>query len=351
MEYAAIIIPTLNREKHLKRCITSLLKNKEAAFTDLYISVDFPPSEKFENGYKEVKDYVKTINGFKNVYIYFQEKNLGPGLNSRFLKEKISEKHDKYIFTEDDNEFSDNFLSYMNWGLEEYKNDDNIYAICSCTDFKIDINDCQADYFMINSYNPYGDGFWLHKNKLCFDYLKNDPLSAIYNSKEKQSKLYKQFPKIYWWVARDCLRKVYEMRGNDDSLTYIDIWENVYLIENNLYCIKPTIPKSRNWGNDGSGVHGGTDQIADYVPSVVLDESEWPKKPVRMTEEDEKYVNSLFVKEKSISKKEKISSDCIFALNKFFGNRNLLMFYNFLRKIYHTIFKPNKDNNEVIKYG
>ncbi len=71
MEYAAVIIPTLNRIDHLKRCVNSLLKNAEAQNTDLYISVDYPPADKYRVGYEEVKKYVKTISGFKNVYIYF----------------------------------------------------------------------------------------------------------------------------------------------------------------------------------------------------------------------------------------------------------------------------------------
>ena len=105
MEYAAVIIPTLNRKKHLKRCIESLQRNSDAKSTDLYISVDFPPAEKYQKGYPEVCEYVKTITGFATVNLYYQDKNLGPGLNRKFLEEKIAEKHDKYIFTDDDNEF------------------------------------------------------------------------------------------------------------------------------------------------------------------------------------------------------------------------------------------------------
>ena len=88
--YAPIIVVTLNRNEHLKRCIHSLAMNTGAENTDIYISVDFPPAEKYIDGYRRVKEYLSSttdLKKFKNAYIFYQEKNLGPGKNIRFLKE------------------------------------------------------------------------------------------------------------------------------------------------------------------------------------------------------------------------------------------------------------------------
>ena len=63
MTYAPIIIPTLNRIEHLTRCIESLRKNRLADKTDLYIALDYPPSQKYEEGYEKVKAYLE--NGIK----------------------------------------------------------------------------------------------------------------------------------------------------------------------------------------------------------------------------------------------------------------------------------------------
>ena len=110
MVYAPVIIPTCNRIEHLKKCINSLASNEFAKFTEIYISVDFPPSEKYEKGYNEVINYLKGgIGGFKEVFVYIQEKNLGPSENANFLANQIK-SYDRWIFTEDDNEFSSNFL-------------------------------------------------------------------------------------------------------------------------------------------------------------------------------------------------------------------------------------------------
>lgn len=46
------------------------------------------------------------------------------------LKKQVEKRFDRYISTEDDNEFSPNFLVYMNKGLELYKDDPKVLAIC-----------------------------------------------------------------------------------------------------------------------------------------------------------------------------------------------------------------------------
>lgn len=73
MVYAPVIIPTCNRIEHLKKCINSLASNEFAKFTEIYISVDFPPSEKYEKGYNEVINYLKGgIGGLlrKSLFIF-----------------------------------------------------------------------------------------------------------------------------------------------------------------------------------------------------------------------------------------------------------------------------------------
>ena len=60
--YAPVIIPTLNRYDHFVRCIQSLAKCTDASETDLIIGLDFPPSDKYVDGYKRIKEYCDKIN-------------------------------------------------------------------------------------------------------------------------------------------------------------------------------------------------------------------------------------------------------------------------------------------------
>lgn len=49
--YAPVLIPTLCRSEHFIRCIESLKRNTWAQYTDVFIGLDYPPSEKYFDGY------------------------------------------------------------------------------------------------------------------------------------------------------------------------------------------------------------------------------------------------------------------------------------------------------------
>ena len=52
MIFAPVIIPTLNRYEHFRKCLESLEACTGAEKTDVYVALDFPPSEKYVEGWK-----------------------------------------------------------------------------------------------------------------------------------------------------------------------------------------------------------------------------------------------------------------------------------------------------------
>ena len=60
MIYAPVVIPTLCRSTHFKRTVESLKRNGWAKYTDVYIGLDYPPAEKYEQGWKEICEYLET---------------------------------------------------------------------------------------------------------------------------------------------------------------------------------------------------------------------------------------------------------------------------------------------------
>ena len=117
MTYYPVIIPTLNRYEHFKRCVESLARNTHADKTELVIGLDYPPSKKYEKGYKQIKEYLPSINGFKKITIFGRRENYGVHRNFIALQNYAFEHYDAVISTEDDNEFSPCFLDYMNKAL------------------------------------------------------------------------------------------------------------------------------------------------------------------------------------------------------------------------------------------
>ena len=67
--YAPVVIPTLNRKVHLKHCLDSLAANTGAEHTEVYISVDFPPAPKYEEGYRQLKAYLEQAKELGAIWV------------------------------------------------------------------------------------------------------------------------------------------------------------------------------------------------------------------------------------------------------------------------------------------
>lgn len=154
MIYAPVIIPTLNRYEHFKNCLESLEACLGAEFTDVYVALDYPPSEKYVEGWKKIDIYLhekEKGNNFHSLTVYRRETNYffsGKG-NWQTAVKDATINVDRYIFSEDDNIFSPNFLEFINKGLEKYKNDSSVLAICGYSHpYPIKYSD--NNYFMQN---------------------------------------------------------------------------------------------------------------------------------------------------------------------------------------------------------
>ena len=90
--YAPVVIPTLCRYEHLKRCIDTLSECTGADETELYVGLDFPAKESHWEGYRKICNYLPTITGFKNVVVIRREENMGATRNARDLLDIVHQK-------------------------------------------------------------------------------------------------------------------------------------------------------------------------------------------------------------------------------------------------------------------
>lgn len=242
--FAPVLIPTLNRYEHLKRCVESLAKCAYADKTELIIGVDYPPCEKYIDGWKKICDYVPTIDGFKKVTVFYREKNYGPRPNNEELKKYAYEHYDCIIGTEDDNEFSPNFLVYMNKMLERFRGDERIYCVCGYNQNVTIPYFYKNKFYITRRYIAWGIGFWKNKQLpekySSFDYLKG----LIIN--DDTYRTLKGRGSAFVEGLMDML-KIQKLHGD----MQIALYETLEY----KYNICPTLSKVRNHGNDGTGVH------------------------------------------------------------------------------------------------
>jgi len=305
MRYAPVVIPTMNRYKHLKTCIESLKKNKHANETDLHISLDYPPSEKYEEGYNKVKKYLENgIDGFKNVYIYIQESNLGPGDNGDFLFTKVWEKEDRLIFTEDDNIFSENFLDYINKSLDRYEDDPLVIAIGGYS-WPVSLSCNGKESYRTRFFCWWGCGIWKNKMDKVKTFNKTD-IETFMRCKKNRAMLKKQSKYIYeqalYIVNDNHYLQIYKNKGKENEFRETDFIMSIYMHMNNKFIIFPYLSKVKNIGLDESGQNCNS---SNYIVYNIKDMD--TRREVEsidfmdLTEEDERKIGVLIDKNMNTS--------------------------------------------------
>lgn len=130
MELAPVILFVYNRVEHTRRAISSLLANELAGESELFIYSDAPRDRKAEESVLEVRSYLRTIRGFRDVSIIENKVNLGPAKAIISGVTEIIGRYGKVIVLEDDLLVSPYFLKFMNDALRLYENEDRVISVC-----------------------------------------------------------------------------------------------------------------------------------------------------------------------------------------------------------------------------
>ena len=243
--FAPVLIPTLNRYEHFKRCVESLAKCTHADKTELVIGLDYPPAEKYVEGWKRICDYIPQVGGFRKVTILDCKENLGATENFKRLHEYAASNYDRYILTEDDNEFSPCFLDFMNKGLEVYKDDSRIFTISGYLEPKFICIVNEGVVFMPTG-NAWGLGVWTQKEyemKKRIATILEDTLFSF----RKSLKVFRCMP----------ARLQGAIICYNNNYNYGDVKRGLVCNVYDMFQARPAKSLVRNWGQDGTGLHSG----------------------------------------------------------------------------------------------
>ena len=257
----------------------SLKKNTWACYTDVYVGLDFPPAEKYKKGWKEISDYLDNgdFSVFRNFTVFKRDRNYGASKNSQMLTQYVKERYDRWVRTDDDCEFSVNFLEYIDKGLSQYENDDNVFAVTGYS-YPVNWSVKEGSTCFLQNFNVamWGVGFWKKKHVRAQEYISSGTL--LKNVKKcVKDRLYRRMIDAcmvdYFGAAMAC-RHVPRLMVNAT-----DVALRAYLAIEGKYCISPVISKVRNYGFDGTGCYcvaseGSAYDAQNYCySSQVLDEN------------------------------------------------------------------------------
>lgn len=253
MQYAPILIPTLNRYEHLRKCLESLSRCTWADQTEVYVALDYPPSEKYVEGWKKNKEFLESCGdlGFKKLHVIKRDHNYGiwkPGDEGNLYKlvKWIEDRYDRYIASEDDNVFSPNFLEYMNKGLEKFEDDDEVLNLCAFR-WWFPLKTENNTFFRSGvSCTPWGMGYWTKK--------QNAIPQLDYKWFRKQLGI-KNLIKVYNNNGPAFMNAFIELSNSDERhAAVIDQHMSIYMTLAGKHQICPAFSLVRNIGLDGSGV-------------------------------------------------------------------------------------------------
>ena len=237
--YAPVVLFVYNRINHVKEVINALSNNLESIDTDLYIFSDGPKNDSDETKINNLRNYLKTIIGFKSVKVVENENNLGltnsiiSGLNTIF------KSHENVIVLEDDILTSRFFLKYMNSALVLYSNEKKVGSISGYRYPPI----LQSRFnFFIKGGDCWGWATWK-------DRWDDFSLDIDYRSNMTNFYIKMHFNYLYSYKFTEILSKSYL-----EKKTWAIRW-HCHLYFNNQLTLYPHKTLVNNIGNDGSGTN------------------------------------------------------------------------------------------------
>lgn len=131
-DLAPILLFVYNRPQHVKRALGSLLQNREAAVSDLYVFSDAARSAEDAAAVEMVREEIADIQGFRSMSVVERNENFGLARSIIEGVTSIVNRYGRVIVLEDDLVVSPYFLRFMNDALEVYKDEPRVGHIQAC---------------------------------------------------------------------------------------------------------------------------------------------------------------------------------------------------------------------------
>lgn len=250
---APIALFVYNRPAHTRRTVEALLKNPLVADSDLFIYSDAPKSREAGNSVREVRDYIKTITGFRSINIVERDRNWGLANSIIDGVTLVVNKHGHIIVLEDDLVVSQHFLEYMNTALSRYENEQSVMQVSGYMfPIRAEIRD---DAVFLPFITSWGWATWARAWKYF------DPDSRGAEQLRTDPRLRRRFNLGGSYDYFAMLES--QLAGRIDSWAvrwYLSVFMRDGIA---LFPMKSLVA---NLGFDGSGVHCGTEQTIDSLP-------------------------------------------------------------------------------------
>lgn len=267
---APIALFVYNRPWHTEQTISALLKNKLADASDLFVFSDGPKDNKAKEKVSEVRQYVKSIKGFRSTTVVERDKNLGLARSIINGVTEMLENHDTVIVLEDDLVTSPFFLSYMNQALTLYENTAEVVSIHG---YVYPVERVLPDTFFLRGADCWGWATWKRGWKI----FEADGTKLLKELAEQNLNYRFDFDNSFAFTRM--LEN--QVKGKNDS--WAIRWNAAAFLQNKL-TLYPAVSHVQNIGNDDSGAHSKSWSKESY--ESVLQDKEIKLIPIAIEESE-----------------------------------------------------------------
>ncbi len=246
MARAPVVLFVYNRPEHTKKTIEALQNNYLARETDLFVFSDGAKNDDAVPQVNQIRNYLKTVEGFKSIHVIERKKNYGLAKNIIYGVTKIIDLYNKVIVLEDDILTSEYFLTYMNRALDKYYDHTEVMSISGYI-APINKSELPSTFFM-PWFECWGWGTW----KRSWMLFNRNPSYQLKKSGRKDINfinVYGSDPSLWHQVIDNYRNKIKTWA----------IFFHVCICEHKGLVLYPKESLCRNIGFDGSGTNCNID--------------------------------------------------------------------------------------------
>ena len=249
--FAPIALFVYNRPEHTRRTIKFLQQNLLAEESRLYIFSDAAKGIDNQSLVDEVREFIRTVDGFKHIEIIERQSNLGLANSIIDGVSRLVKDYGKVIVFEDDLISSMYTLTYFNDALNRYQNEDKVMHIGAYM-YPLKEENLPETFF----YRAATSWGWATWDRAWKHFEPDIDLIISRFDQEKKHQFSIEGTMNFW-------KQIQEFKSGKNNSWAIRWYASIFL--RGGLTLNPSNSLINNIGHDGSGIHSGMNDIYHVI--------------------------------------------------------------------------------------
>jgi hypothetical protein len=244
--FAPIALFVYNRPEHTRRTLRFLQQNRLAEESRLFIFSDAAKSPAQIEQVEEVRELIRTVEGFRSVEIVKRDENLGLAASVISGVTQLVNEYGNAIVFEDDLISSPHTLQYFNDALDRYRKEERVMHIGA---YMYPLPKGLPETFFYRAATSWGWATW----KRAWDHFEPDIDVLLGQFDHKKIREFSIDGTMDFW------KQMNQYKAGKNNSWAIRWYASIFL--KNGLTLNPAHSLINNIGHDNTGVHSGLNDI------------------------------------------------------------------------------------------